>query len=281
MLTTKLITLLISLKAILCSCHYEKRNSNFEGGNRDYKVTKVGELPKRVGESSGLAADSGGAVLWTHNDGGSPPELFAVSRKGELRQTVRLQNAVNSDWEDLARDPQGNLYVGDFGNNGNRRPDLAIYRVHPARPQQVDKITFRYEDQTEFPPPPEERNFDCEAFFWHADSLYLFSKNRGNNQVKMYVLPAQPGDYTARVRGTVKLKAMITAADINPSGTQLALLSYGKVLVFQVKDPNNLLAEPYQCVKLARSQAEALAYVNDTDFVITNEAGKMYLVRRK
>jgi hypothetical protein len=30
-----------------------------------------------------------------------------------------------------------------------------------------------------------------------------------------------------------------------------------------------------------RNQAEAIAFVNDTDFLITNEQGKMFLVERK
>jgi hypothetical protein len=278
MLKYKIISLLLSLKVLLCNCHYEKRESGFETGTSDYKVTKTGELPKTIGESSGLAVDNAAQVLWTHNDGGSAPDLFQVTREGKLLKSIRLKNVRNRDWEDLAHDTLGNIYIGDFGNNNNRRDNLTIYKVNPARPERIDSIRFSYADQTQFPPPPEERNFDCEAFFWHADSLYLFSKNRGNRTVKMYVLPAAPGTYKAQIRGTVKLKSMVTAADINPSGTQLALLTYGKVFVFQIKDSLNLLKEPYQCIKLARSQAEALAYINDSDFMITNEQGKIYQV---
>jgi hypothetical protein len=32
---------------------------------------------------------------------------------------------------------------------------------------------------------------------------------------------------------------------------------------------------------VARGQAEALTFINDTDFVITNEKGKMFLVQKK
>ncbi len=281
MLKYKLISLLLSLKVLLCNCHYEKRESGFDTGTKAYKVTKTGELPQVIGESSGLAVDSTGQVLWTHNDGGSAPDLFQVTRTGKILKTIRLKGIANYDWEDLARDRQGNIYIGDFGNNNNRRQNLVVYKINPAHPEKIDSIRFQYEDQTAFPPPPEERNFDCEAFFWHADSLYLFSKNRGGRTVKMYALPATPGTYQAKIRGTIKLKSMVTAADINPAGTQCALLTYGKVFVFTITNPDNLLQEPYQCIKLARSQAEALAYVNNTDFLITNEQGKIHLVKHK
>lgn len=281
MLKYKLITLLFSAKMMLCNCHYEKRESGFETGTRQYKVARAGTLPAAIAESSGLATDSVRQTFWTHNDGGSKPELFRIDASGRLLQTVPLKNLKNNDWEDLAQDPAGNVYIGDFGNNNNRRRDLKIYRVNPRNPALADSISFRYEDQDAFPPAPEQRNFDCEAFFWRADSLYLFSKNRGGKLVKMYVLPAQPGDYVAKIRGTVRLKTMVTAADINPAGTQFALLSYGKVFVFDIKNPANLLQEPSVCIKMARNQAEALAYTNDTDFLVTNEQGKIYRVTRK
>ena len=42
-----------------------------------------------------------------------------------------------------------------------------------------------------------------------------------------------------------------------------------------------MFAEPYLCIKLAKSQAEALVFINDTDFIITNEGGKMFLVEKE
>jgi hypothetical protein len=97
----------------------------------------------------------------------------------------------------------------------------------------------------------------------------------------MYVLPDQPGDYTAQVRGEIFIKSMVTAADVNPSHTLFAVLTYGKVLLFRLTDDRRLLREPYLCIKVYRNQAEAIAFINDTDFIITNEQGKMYRVERK
>ncbi len=281
MLKYKIITLFFSVKMLLCNCHYEKRESRFDKGTSSYKVTRMGKLPPEISESSGLAINRARQTFWTHNDGGDDPALFEITEHGKLLQKIKLPNLKNNDWEDLAQDTAGNLYVGDFGNNNNRRQDLFILKLNTEHPEKFDSIRFQYADQKAFPPPEKERNFDCEAFFWHADSLYLFSKNRGDRHVKMYVLPDKPGTYQAQIRGTIKLKTMVTAADINPSHTQFSLLSYGKVFIFDIKNPANLFQEPALCVKIARSQAEALVYINDTDFLITNEQGKIYKVVRK
>jgi len=59
-------------------------------------------------------------VFWTHNDGHSP-YLFAVTRKG---QTIRAYQVGASfvDWEDIAVDAAGNLYLADIGADGTRDP---------------------------------------------------------------------------------------------------------------------------------------------------------------
>jgi uncharacterized protein YjiK len=85
----------------------------------------------------------------------------------------------------------------------------------------------------------------------------------------------------AQVRGEVFIKSMVTAADVNPAHNLFAVLTYGKVLLFRLTDNGQLLKDPYLCIKVYRNQAEAIAFVNDTDFLITNEQGKMFLVERK
>jgi hypothetical protein len=281
MLPLKFLYFLFSIKVLFCNCHPERKHSNFEGGSSGYTITKVGELPDVIGESSGLAMARPGKTFWTHNDGGSKSELYEIDQSGKLLRTLPLPGAENRDWEDLTEDAEGNVYIGDFGNNSNIRHDLTIYKVNPAHPEKIDSIRFSYSDQKAFPPQEKERNFDCEAFFWHADSLYLFSKNRGKKQVKMYTLPAKPGTYVAQKRGEVFLNSMVTSAAINPSHSLFAVMAYGKVFLFKLTNPNNLLKAPYQCIRVARNQTEAILFVNETDFLATNEQGKIFLVRKK
>jgi hypothetical protein len=220
-------------------------------------------------------------TYWTHNDGGSNPTLYKITEKGELLDSVFLSKIPNIDWEDLAKDAAGNLYIGDFGNNLNLRKDLTIYKLAIQKPEAIQQIKYHYQDQEEFPPAKEEKNYDCEAFFEQAGNLYLFSKNRGDKSVKMYTIPGKAGEYAAKSNEEIYLKSQVTAADINPGKTMFALLSYGKVFLFDTDNGLPTFKKPQICIKVARGQAEALAFVNDTDFVITNEKGKMFLVQKK
>src|SRR5690606_35185269 len=97
--------------------------------------------------------------LWWHNDGGDAPNLYLTDGQGKLIRTITLPGISNSDWEDLTVDNQGRIYIGDFGNNLNRRHDLRIYCYNPAD-DHLDSLSFSYEDQIAFPPPPERANFD-------------------------------------------------------------------------------------------------------------------------
>lgn len=185
-------------------------------------------LPDVLREVSGLYY-AGPDSLWWLNDGGDPPRLILTDNQGKLRKEIVLSGAINEDWEDLTADPSGFIYVGDFGNNLNNRSNLRIYRYHPASGE-LDSILYRYPDQREFPPPPNRANYDVEAFFWHGDSLHLFTKNRllkGDYYAKHYVLPAAPGEYAALLRDSIFLKKrVVTGAAISPDGKTVALLSY-------------------------------------------------------
>ncbi len=185
-------------------------------------------LPAQLEEVSGLAR-SGSDSLWWHNDSGHHPRLYLTDGRGNLQTLVEIRKAQNRDWEDLTHDQRGRFYIGDFGNNANRRRNLAIYIFDPHTGQ-LDSITYRYPDQEAFPPAEARANFNMEAFFWHRDSLHLFSKSRlGNDHyhTKHYVLPAKPGDYTAHLRDSLYLdKRVVTGAAISPDGQSVALLSY-------------------------------------------------------
>ncbi|OGX81903.1 hypothetical protein BEN47_18840 [Hymenobacter lapidarius] len=240
---------------------------------------RVGRLPVALRESSGLArADSLGG-MWVHGDGGTPARLTLVTLPGTVRRELDLVPLPNTDWEDLAQDPVGYFYIGNFGNNANQRQDLAIYRLRPGVVHPVvDTIAFRYPDQRTFPPRRGRRNFDCEAFFWHDDTLHLFSKDRSRQQwTKHYTLPARPGHHVAVLRDSLRLNRPVTAADISPDGRTVALLSYGGVFLFARQPGRRLFDSPKQFRPLPTTgQAEALAFLTDSTFVISNEKGRLY-----
>ncbi|WMJ72812.1 hypothetical protein RCC89_06500 [Cytophagaceae bacterium ABcell3] len=287
MLKIKIFTFYVFLKNLICPCAIDNKHNGFKGypENLKYKVSRIGSLPEEVPESSGLAlayASEDSIVLYTHNDSGGEPYLFKITKQGKLLDSYKISGAVNHDWEDLAQDSLGNIYIGDFGNNFHKRKDLVIYKVPAGLDGKAEKIQFSYKNQEAFPPPKKERNFDCEAFYWYQDSLYLFSKNWGDKNVKLYSLSDQAGSYIAAPIDSARLGSMITAADINPDGSLFALLGYGRVYVYGVGEEGIDFSVPALCQRFPRSkQAEGLVFINKTDFIVSNEQGQMFLFEQK
>lgn len=200
------------------------------------KVPRRTPLPAVLKEVSGMTLLPNGD-LWLLNDSHNPSDLFRFDPiEGKLLETKHLP-VTNFDWEDLTCDPAGNLYIGDFGNNYNKRRNLRIFIYNP-KTGSLDSIQFKYPDQKAFPPANNtDWNFNCEAFVFYQDSLHLFSKNsfKGNFYTKHYVLPAKPGDYVATFRDSIRLKnRVVTGAAISKDGKTLALTGYiiGKRLGF-------------------------------------------------
>jgi hypothetical protein len=233
-------------------------------------------------ESSGLAVL--GDLFVTHPDSGNPPQLWGVKYPFEKNKPIHGElelpdNVKNVDWEDLAQDDKNNLYIGDFGNNNQKRKDLTIIKFNLLS-QKANHIKFHYPDQMNFPPQKNrDKNYDCEAMLWAKGNLYLFSKNKGNKNVKVYKLPDQAGRYEAEIIDTLILPLQITAADISPDGQFVSLLSYGKVLLYRAEfDANETLKlAPFNCKQFTKSgQSEAIAFMDEENLLITNEKGKVY-----
>ena len=192
------------------------------------RAKKRFKLPAALREVSGLYIQNDSSFWWL-NDGGNPAILYQTNPCGKETKRIAFEDLHNKDWEDLSQDEQGNIYIGDFGNNANTRKDLRIYIFNPKE-ESLDSILFHYPDQKHFPPRPKFRNFDMEAFFWHQGKLHLFSKNKlghGNYYCKHYTLEARAGTQTAQLLDSIYLpKRVVTAAAISPDGKTVALLAY-------------------------------------------------------
>src|SRR2546430_15901349 len=77
-------------------------------------VARISDL--RIKESSGVVASRRYTnVYWTHNDGGGPKKqvLYAIDREGNTRAFFSVIGATLHDWEDIAIDDGGHIYIGD------------------------------------------------------------------------------------------------------------------------------------------------------------------------
>ncbi|NRB53956.1 MAG: hypothetical protein HRU41_40275 [Saprospiraceae bacterium] len=200
------------------------------------KPKKSFKLPAVLQEVSGLYY-AGPDSLWWLNDSGDKPRLFLTNGQGQIKKEVLLP-LQNRDWEDLTADDEGTIYIGEFGNNQSLRNDLKIYTYHVAT-EKVDSIEYNYPDQVRFDQRTSyDYSFNMEGFFWHQDSLHLFSKcalPKSNYLTKHYVLTDKPGTQTAILRDSLVLKKRaVTAAAIHAETGRVALLAYyyNKILGF-------------------------------------------------
>lgn len=250
-------------------------------------------LPAQVSETSGIEV-TGKNEVWTLNDSGGQSELYLCDTLGNLLRTVRIDNATNIDWEDLAQDSEGNFYIGDMGNNNNDRKNLCIYKI--VNPKyavndhvEAQKIEFRYEDQSVFPPPGNNMNFDCESVVWFNHNIYLFSKNRSFPvKTSVYRIPDEPGNYIAKKIGTFDTGAgitdegelfnyWVTSADISPDGKKLALLSHDRIWLFYNFTGDDFFGGQNRVYELeSATQKESICFADDSMVYISDEYWDMF-----
>jgi len=248
------------------------------------QLTVVTELPKKLNENSGIeiASDS---TLWFIEDNGNPDILFEVDLKGKILRELEVKNAKNKDWEDLAKDEKGNVYIGDFGNNGNKRKSLVIYKVSHKNLSKKHKVVakridFSYPEQTKFPPKGKDLYYDAEAFFYFKSNLYILTKNRTNpfdGKVLIYKVPSKKGSYKATLVGSFTTctdvkTCQVTAADISPNEKTIAVLGYGKLWLLTDFKGDAFAKGNVQTIDLGgRTQLEALSFVNDSTLFLSDE----------
>ncbi len=133
----------------------------FSCNSKDLKI--VADLPYTLREVSGAQSVPGSDLIWMVNDAGNSSLVYGTNFNGEIVTSIKV-NAENHDWEDLTTDEEGNLYIGDFGNNNNKRRDLVILKIKKKDleskiPVNPEKIYFYFPDQKEFPPKKKESIF--------------------------------------------------------------------------------------------------------------------------
>jgi hypothetical protein len=281
-MVSKLVLFLVTMKGMLMPCPDAFKDQ----GQQKYHVHKTGKLPSSVREASGLVIS--GNEFWINPDSGQPSWIWKVPYP--LRENIPpepliiSENWVNNDWESLATDHNGHLYIGDFGNNNNDRSDLGVIKYN-LKEERSELISFRYPDQEAFPPRRrKDKVYNCEAMFWWNNALYLLSKKRAGKYVRLYHLPSEAGHYVATVIDTLVTRLQVTGADVSPDGRLLAILGYGKVLIYAISESSNGHPDlhPVTCRNLKfRGQTEAIAWLDNRSLIILNEQRKIYWMYRE
>jgi hypothetical protein len=214
----------------------------------------------RITESSGLAASRAHpGVFWTHNDSDDGPYVYAVdSATGRTVATVTLRGTDPRDVEAVSVGPDGQVYVGDIGDNlGGSWPEVWIYRFPEPKELRDTTVTpvrytVRYEDGPR----------DAESLMVHPKTgrVYIVSKNEKGGG--LYAGPERlsaSGVNTFRRIGDIDLWA--TDGTFSPDGTRLVVRSYFEARAYRW---NGGAPEPVGPTSLPmQRQGESVAFTPD------------------
>jgi hypothetical protein len=242
----------------------------------------------RLGESSGVAASRRmPGTLWTENDSGNAPLVYATDTTGASLGTFRIAGARDRDWEDIALGPCGTatcLYLADTGDNRERQPFAWLYRVpepilpakHPRRivdTRAAEAVRFRYPDGPH----------DVEAM-WVAPNgdAHLVTKGR-SGPIRHYRVPAAAwksgGPVTAELIerlpiGIASREDRVTGAGLSPDGRTVAIRTYSSVYFFFAAASGRLEvpSAPLACdLRGLGIQGEGVSWLDQHRLVLTSE----------
>lgn len=195
----------------------------------NYNPVFIDSLSSEIQETSGLLFFNGS--LWTINDSDNEPILYQIDTATHLIiRRIYIDNASNIDWEALSQS-DNDIFIGDIGNDNGSRTDLKILKISKAAILSQDTVSanfiyFSYPEQTDFAPTPNNTSYDCEAFFYAHDSLYLFTKDWVHFTTTIYAIPNVEGTHNALLLDTYSVDGLVTDAAFNDSSKSVVLIGY-------------------------------------------------------
>ena len=249
------------------------------GASASAQLIKNYDLSKSLAEISGLELLND-TTLIAFNDGGGKSRLYLLTLKGEIIRKVDVLNAKNKDWEDITIDDKF-IYIGDIGNNENKRLGLKIYKVaikDVLKKSEVSAktIKFNYGEQRSFPPVSDSMYFDAEGMAFYNDSIWLFTKDRSNpskGNTRIYKIPTSPGDYTVYYSGYTFIgkngwwRDGITAVD--QYNDRFYLLTYDRYIVKKLINGKLVTVKTFKFNSM--SQRESIVVLNKDSIFVADE----------
>lgn len=243
-------------------------------------VLLVGKIEHpRLTESSGLIVSrKDPAIFWSHSDGGGRRQvLYAMTRHGQPVAEYRITGAVLEDWEDIAADDQGHLFLGDIGNNDAKSITIRVHQISEpdtkAAASGIAPVTRSW--NLHYPAAP----FDCESLFiWNGDG-YLVSKVSNDARAHLYrfSLTNTAPFQTLVLVGEIRIDSPVTGADISRDGNLLGLVAKNGAYVFGIRGDvtRALKGKPYHN-KFKADQIEGCTFVPE-GLLTTAESREIYL----
>jgi hypothetical protein len=224
-------------------------------------------------------------VLWTHNDSGDRPRVFALRPDGTLLGNVTVSGAQAIDWEDIAR--RGDrLYLGDIGDNDRERDGIVVYRV-PVPPPGASATATAQALRLRYPDGPH----DAETLLVdpRTGALAIVTKEvTGESGVYVTGRPSASTVTTLRHAATLHLGlgGLATGGGVSADGRVIAVRTYTGFVAWP-RRPGDTLARAMRrtpCAGHARlgreGQGESLALTADGRAFYTVPEGEDPVIRR-
>ncbi|MEV0021323.1 WD40 repeat domain-containing protein [Streptomyces atroolivaceus] len=225
----------------------------------------------RITESSGLAASRiHPGVYWTHNDSEDGPYVYAVdSRTGRTVATITMKGVGEPrDVEAISIGPDGNLYVGDIGDNlGGSWDHVWIYRF--PEPKRLADATVR---ATQFDVTYADGARDAEAMMVHPTTGRVFIASKNEDGGGLYEGPQKLTAGGANVFRRVGEVPWVTDGAFSPDGGELVLRSYFSARGYAFED-GRLGADHAVSVPL-QGQSESVTYTADGSAMMFGSEGE-------
>ncbi|HEX5109167.1 MAG TPA: hypothetical protein VFV95_11995 [Vicinamibacterales bacterium] len=261
-------------------------------------IQAVGTLPAELAESSGVAVSrTQPGVLWSHNDSGDSPNLYAIDRSGRLLASIRVGNSVLIDWEDMSSGPCPRgiassrcVYIADTGNNSRARTAFTVYVVaepmlgstgERASAAAAQSFRFRYPD----------RPHDSEAIAVHPEGDVTIVTKGQTGTIDFFGVDAAAVERAIVSREVVaadllgssgitpdgRIGRLATGAAISPDGTMLAVRTYNEIFFYaaaQDERGRRQWRDRQRPCYLGdvEPQGEAIDYLDNETLLLTSES---------
>jgi hypothetical protein len=208
-----------------------------------YQQTRYAIENSKIKESSGLACSKkNNTVLWTHNDSGHMPIIYAMSDRGKELGTFFLEDVISRDWEDMASfslNGQPYILVADSGDNFGifntytlsifKEPDLRHRSPSALSPQW--QINYRFADN---------KSYDVEAVAVDVSRNRIILLTKRTAQALIFEIPLKTESVdniiVAEQVGEFEDIVHPTAMDITADGSTMIILTYGRIHLFDSID---------------------------------------------
>lgn len=297
----KFCTIVITATActFLAGCSFVQSSADVPPGDSSFALPRVvGKIESSdITESSGIAASRCQSdVLWTHNDSGDGPYIFALNGSGGNLGTWEISNAENIDWEDIAtsKDKTGKcfLYIGEIGDNKAKRREHTIYRIPEplithdhANSNRNRSLAAGIAEMLNFSYPDLDQ--DAETLMIHptTDDIYIVTKRVSGPAGVYKIQPEFSNRETQKATRIADLSVpaipngFLTGGAISPDGRRMIVCDYTQAYEFSLPDAGlnfdaiwKQTAEPVDLGK--RKGGESVTYSGDGRSLFATSEGR-------